>query len=178
MNVLNWIEQHKIIAIVRGVPQDRILPMAQALFDGGIRLLEITFDQSSPTGNRDTGKSIEALAAAFEGRMCIGAGTVMNREQVDIAINSGARYMISPNTDATVIQYTKSVGSISIPGAMTPSEIVYAYQLGADFVKVFPAGTLGEEYIKAIRAPISHIPLLAVGGIDDQIGRASCGERV
>ncbi len=167
MNAQTWINQHQIIAIVRGVPGDQILPTAKALHDGGIRLLEITFDQSGKTSSLDTGRSIEALARAFEGRMCIGAGTVMTVEQADIAAKAGAQYMISPHSDRAVIEHTKTIGSVSIPGAMTPSEIVQAYQWGADFVKLFPAGTLGEGYIKAIRAPISHIPLLAVGGIDE-----------
>ena len=90
----------------------------------------------------------------------------MTVEQVRAAVEAGAKYIISPNTDREVIEETKKLGAISIPGAFTPSEVVQAYKMGADYVKLFPAGLLGIPYIKAIKAPISHIPLIAVGGID------------
>lgn len=164
---IDLILQEKIIAIVRGVAPEQILATAQALYEGGVRLLEITFDQSSTTGERDTAKGIRLLCEAFGDSLGIGAGTVMTPAQAQIAIQAGAGYIISPNTDAAVIRATKEQGAVSIPGALTPSEIVAAWQAGADFVKVFPAGTFGIDYIRAIRSPISHIPLLAVGGIDE-----------
>ena len=167
MDTISLIRQEKIIAIVRGVAPEQILATAEALYSGGIRLLEITFNQSSPTSDQDTAGSIRLLCAALGDRMGIGAGTVMTPAQVQTAVAAGARYIISPNTDAAVIRTTRELGAISIPGALTPSEIAAAWQAGADFVKVFPAGTFGTDYIRAIRSPISHIPLLAVGGIDE-----------
>ena len=91
----------------------------------------------------------------------------MTEAQLKLAAEAGAEYIISPNVDTAIIRATKAVGLISIPGAFTPSEIAGAYQAGADFVKLFPAGDLGVSYLKAIRAPISHVKLMAVGGINE-----------
>ena len=99
--------------------------------------------------------------------MRIGAGTVMTAEQVAVAAEAGAEYMISPDTSEAVIKATLAAGAVSIPGALTPTEVAVAYGYGADFVKLFPAGELGLSYIKAIRAPLAHIPMLAVGGVNE-----------
>ena len=95
----------------------------------------------------------------------VGAGTVMTEAQLKLATEAGAEYIISPNVDTAIIRATKAVGLISIPGAFTPSEIAGAYQAGADFVKLFPADCVDLKYIKAVCAPINHIPLLAVSGV-------------
>ncbi len=97
----------------------------------------------------------------------LGAGTVITPEQVQTAFDCGAQYIISPNVDAQVIKKTKELGMVSIPGAFTPSEMVTAYNAGADVVKLFPAGLLGPAYIQAVRAPLAHIPVAVVGGIDE-----------
>ena len=165
MGVKEQIAENKIIVIVRGVPEDKVIDVAQALYKGGIRLMEVTFNQSSPT-IKDTMDSIKAIYGALGDKVCIGAGTVMNKEQVCAAVDAGAKYIISPNTDREVIEETKRLGAVSIPGAFTPSETVEAYKMGADYVKLFPAGLMGTAYIKALRAPIGHIPMMAVGGID------------
>ena len=89
----------------------------------------------------------------------------MTREQAKIARKSGASYLISPGTNPHVIEYAKEHGLVSIPGAMTPSEVAYAHDLGADIVKLFPCSSLGTAYVRALRAPLGHIPLAAVGGI-------------
>ena len=91
----------------------------------------------------------------------------MSVEQVKIAAEAGAEYMISPDTSEAVIKATREAGAVSIPGALTPTEVATAYAYGADFVKLFPAGELGLSYIKAIRAPLAHIPMLAVGGVNE-----------
>lgn len=165
--IIDSIEKYKIIAIVRGVSQDKIIPAAQALYKGGIRLIEVTYDQSSPDSITETPRMIEMLCQHFGEDMCVGAGTVMNLPQVEAAVKAGAKYMISPNTNIKVIKRSVELGAISIPGALTPSEITEAYNAGASFVKLFPAGDLGVNYIKSVRSPINHIPLLAVGGIDE-----------
>ena len=90
---------------------------------------------------------------------------VREAEQVRLAKEAGAQYIISPNVSEAVIRETKALGLVSIPGAMTPTEIANAYAWGADIVKVFPAGVLGAAYIKAVRAPLNHIPMVAVGGV-------------
>ena len=100
--------------------------------------------------------------------MLVGAGTVLTEEQLLLARDGGAKYIITPNTNPALIRKVKELGLISMPGAMTPSEAVAAWENGADIVKIFPAGTLGPDYIKAIRAPLSQIPLMAVGGVNEK----------
>lgn len=156
----------KIVAIVRGVSSDKIAGLAQALADGGITCIEVTFDQSSPEKAQQTLDAIASIRKTLGDKVCVGAGTVMTEEQVRLAAQAGAEYMISPNVDARVIRATKALGKISIPGAMTPTEVAYAYECGADIVKMFPAGVLGAGYIKAVKAPLKHIPVVAVGGVN------------
>lgn len=168
MNHINWILEHKIIAIVRGLSSEHILRLAEALHAGGIRAMEVTFNQASPDSWPDTEAAVRAVADAYRGEMLVGAGTVMTAEQVARAANAGAQYIVSPNTNAEVIRATKDAGLLSLPGALTPTEIALAHDAGADFIKVFPAGALGPNYIKAVRAPLSHVKLLAVGGVNEK----------
>ena len=163
--VLERILAGRIVAIVRGIPSTQIVSLAWALEKGGITCMEVTFDQSSQEKAQDTLASIRAITGALGDRRCVGAGTVMSPEQVRQAVQAGAEYMISPNVDQEVIRETKRLGKISIPGAMTPTEAAFAYQCGADIVKMFPAGLLGADYIKAVKAPLKHIPMTAVGNI-------------
>lgn len=163
--VLEHILKGKIIAIVRGIPSTKIVALAAALENGGITCIEVTFDQSSAEKAADTLASIRAIRGAMENRVCVGAGTVMTVEQVRQAAEAGAEYMISPNTDEAVIRETKRLGKVSIPGAMTPTEAAFAYRCGADIVKLFPAGLLGPAYVKAVKAPLKHIPVSAVGNV-------------
>ena len=99
--------------------------------------------------------------------MMVGAGTVTTPELVELAASAGAQYIISPDVNVDVIHRTRELGLVSLPGAMTPTEVMTAHLAGADFVKLFPAGNLGISYVKAIRAPISHVKLLAVGGVNE-----------
>ena len=165
--VLETILETKVIAIVRGVPSGQIAALAGAIRAGGLRCLEVTFDHAASGGIQDTLASIRLLRGEFPD-MCIGAGTVMSVEEVRQAREAGAGYIISPNTDEAVIRETKALGLTSIPGAMTPSEAANAWKWGADLVKLFPAGVLGPEYIKALKAPLKHIPVTAVGGVTPQ----------
>ena len=165
--IIQAVQTHKLIAILRGVPQDRILAVAEALYQGGIRLLEITFSADGRVSDEETARQIGVLARHFEGRMFIGAGTVLTTKQVHLTAQAGGGFIISPDTNEEVIAETKRCGLVSIPGALSPSEITAAHRAGADFVKLFPVTTLGAAYIKAITAPLSHIRLLAVGGINE-----------
>ncbi len=171
-DILSAIEQYKIIAIVRGVESRQCMPVAEALYAGGIRLMEITYNQSAPETWETTAQAIGDVAEAFRGRMFAGAGTVTNTHLVELTAAHGGRYIISPNTNVEVIRRTKELGLVSIPGAMTPSEILTAHEAGADFVKLFPASELGTGYMKAIRAPISHVKLMATGGISESNAKA------
>lgn len=164
-DIINAIKERKIIAIVRGVEPKKLVPLAKALYDGGIRLMEITYSADGSVSDEETAAVVGALANEFDGRMYIGSGTVLTREQVKRTNDAGGRFIISPNTDAEVIRYTKELGMVSIPGALTPSEAEAANRAGADFVKLFPVTSMGVSYVKAIAAPLSHIRFLAVGGI-------------
>ena len=163
--VCKLIEQEKIIAIVRGVDPGTCAKVAQALYEGGIRLLEVTFPQKNPELFEKTAQTIAALKKEFSGKLCIGAGTVTTPALVELAANAGAEYIISPNVDLDVIRRTLELGLVSLPGALTPSEVMTAHNAGADYVKLFPIGAMGLAYTKAILAPISHVKMLAVGNI-------------
>ncbi len=167
MEIMELIEQNRVIAIVRGMHPDQMAPLARALERGGIRMMEITFNQNAPETFQNTVNAIRTLSQNMRD-MAIGAGTVMTLEQLHMAADAGARYIISPDVNPALIAETKRLGLISLPGAMSPTEIVTAWNAGADAVKVFPIGDLGVGYLKAIRAPLSHIPLIAVGGVNER----------
>ena len=179
-SVKQSIKENKLIAIVRGIPAEACVRVAQALYDGGIRLMEITYDQCQPETWKDTAQVIGAVAKTFDGKMYIGAGTVTCTELVELTHNYGGQFIISPDTNADVIQRTCQLGMVSIPGALTPTEAMMAHRAGADFVKLFPAGELGVGYLKAVKAPLSHIDMLVVGGIDENniatfLSAGACG---
>lgn len=162
--VFQTILDTKIVAILRGVKVEQVKPVAMALYRGGIRCIEVTFDQAK--GPEKTVKSMELLAEAFDGKMFIGAGTVLTVEQVEAAHRAGGTFIISPGIDQQVIRRTRELGLVSIPGAATATEVIQADQWGASIVKIFPAGDLGPSYIKSLRGPLEHIIYCAVGGVD------------
>ncbi len=166
-NIVDLILDKKIIAIVRGTYGEDLKNLAKALYEGGIRFIEVTFDQKDSDCLKKTSEAIQMLNTLKEGELYVGAGTVLTEEQVCIAHEAGAKYIVSPNTNAKVIAATKKLGMISIPGAMTPTEILQAHDLGADFVKLFPVASLGLNYIKDILTPISHVNLIATAGITE-----------
>ena len=168
MNTVEYIEKHKIICICRKIYGEEMLRLAHAMYDGGIRLMEITFDQADPDCLEKTGGAIKMLCSEFGDKMKFGAGTVLSTEQIERACQAGGEYIISPNTNAEIIRRTKELGLVSIPGAMTPSEIIAAHDAGADFVKLFPTGWLGINYLKDVLGPISHVKLLGTGGLTEE----------
>ena len=153
-----------IITIIRGLSPDCAGKTVEAIHAGGLHLAEITFDQTAPP--KVTADIIRTLSRQFEGKVLIGAGTVMTLEQLHAAYNAGAAYIISPNADSSVIRETKRLGLLSMPGAYTATEVARCYAEGADIVKVFPSDSAGPGYIKALRGPLHHIPLAAVGGVN------------
>ena len=163
---IGLIEKEKIIVIVRGVEKEKLIPFAEAMYRGGIRLIECTFDASGKTSDEECGENIKMLSEHFGDKMSVGAGTVLTEKQVEITKASGGKFIISPDTNPDVIKKTNELELVSMPGAFTPTEIVLAHRCGADFVKVFPVGRMGPKYLSDIKAPLSHIKLLAVGGID------------
>ena len=155
----------RVVAIIRGFDPDTCLHLAEAYAEGGIRLVEVTFNQSSPGDWIKTVEAIKAIRGRFDDVMHVGAGTVITEEQLSRCENAGGVFMVSPNVNAALIRSCVGRGMVAMPGAMTPTEAVDAWKAGAQYVKVFPAGSLGAGYVKALRAPLSHIPMLAVGGV-------------
>lgn len=162
MNTLTTILNTGIVAIARGFYGDKLMLAVKAMYRAGIRAFEVTFEQGRDM-NR-TGEAISMLKAELPDA-AIGAGTVLTVQQLDCANNAGASYIVSPNTDAEIIKKTKALGLVSMPGAMTPTEIVSACNAGADIVKLFPAGELGVGYFKAVATPLAGVRLAAVAGI-------------
>ena len=175
------IEKNKIIVIVRGVARDKLIPLAEAMYNGGIRLIECTYDAKGIISNEEMASRIAMLADHFGNDMIVGAGTVLSTEQVELTKNAGGKFIISPDTNPEVIAKTKELGLVSIPGALTPTEIAAAYAAGADFVKLFPIDVIGgAKYVKSVKAPLSHIRMLAVGGVTENnlrefIDSGACG---
>ena len=157
---------HKIIAIVRGVDSESIVDTAKALYEGGIRLVEVTFNQKDPASFHKTAEAVRAIRRAMGDRMLVGTGTVTTPELVEMSAEAGALYIISPDTDAAVIRRTRELGLVSLPGAYTATEAKQAHMAGADFVKLFPCIDGAPAYLKALSAPLSHIRFLAVGGVN------------
>lgn len=160
--LMQALSREKIVAIIRGISAKSGDATAKALADGGIVFLEVTLNTD---GALDM---ISRFREEYTGRLRIGAGTVLDLGQAKEAIAAGAEYIISPNLDEEVIYYGVEQGVEVWPGTMTPTEIVRAYKAGASAVKVFPMGSLGINYLKEIRAPLNHIPMVATGGVNLQ----------
>ena len=165
--LIKSIENEKIIVILRGIASEKLIPLVEAMCSGGIRFLELTYSADGRVSDEKNAENIKMLSEHFENKIYIGAGTVLNERQVELTKEAGGKFIISPDTNPCVIQRTKELGMVSIPGALTPSEIQVAHRSGADFVKLFPITNLGADYVKAIKAPLSHIRLLAVGGVNE-----------
>ena len=165
MELLNKIFEEKIIAIVRGIESAAIVDTATALVAGGIRIMEVAYDHRSPEGIQNTLDAIAALKKHPELGISIGCGTVLTVGEVDMAIDAGADFMISPDTRPEVIRYTKEKGRISMPGALTPTEVSTALEAGADIIKIFPAGLMGPDYVRALKGPLGHAHYFAVGNV-------------
>ncbi len=157
--------ERKVIVVCRGIAEEEIVNVAQALYDGGIRFMEIPFDQKNPGTFPDTARKIKLVREAMNGKMHVGAGTVVTLEQFELAKEAGAEIIVSPTLEEDVIVATKAAGLISMPGCATPSEMTRAYKLGADLVKLFPASVVSLKTIKEISVPLGHIPMVCFGGV-------------
>lgn len=179
-DVIQSILDNRLIAIIRGVDEEKLMPLSRALYDGGVRLMELTYDNTGKIPDSRVARNISILKNHFADKMHIGAGTVTNTERVLLTHKAGGEFIISPDANPLVIQATIQHDMVSVPGALTPTEIQTCHNYGADFVKLFPATNMGPEYIKAVVAPLSNIRLLAVGGINlsniaDYLSSGICG---
>lgn len=159
---LKEIERTRIIAIVRGVQEAHILSLADALFKGGITVMEVTLNTPGAL------RMISELQDKSGQHIFIGAGTVLDLEDAKKAVHAGASFLVTPNMDEEVIRFASTEGIPIFPGAMTPTEIVKAWKAGATAVKVFPSASLGLTYIKELMGPLDQIPLIAVGGVTEE----------
>ncbi len=160
----NYIKEHGLIVIFRGVELSKIPAVAKALYDGGARIVEVAFNPSDSDTVKKTTDIIKKIYETMGDKLMVGAGTVISKEYVDAAYNAGAKFIFSPNTDTEIIRYTKELGLVSIPGAFTPSEVMTAYNAGADIIKMFPITKDDIGYLVNITRPLSHIPFICVGG--------------
>lgn len=162
--VIGAIEQHQVFAIIRGVSPEAAVSTVRALLEGGIKLLEVTFDRR---GNDEaTLETLRTIRDTFGEKVVLGAGTVTSVMQVQQACESGATFIVSPDCQPEVIRETSRLGMVSLPGAMTATEAVQANGAGADFIKLFPGGLLGPEYVSALCAPLSDLKFVVVGGVN------------
>lgn len=157
--------ESKVIVVCRGIAEEEIVNVASALYDGGIRFMEVPFNQADPSTFAATAAKIKAVKEAFGSKMHVGAGTVITMEQFELAKAAGAEIIVSPTMEEDIITATKAAGLISMPGCATPSEMTKAYKLGADLIKLFPASVVNLKVIKEIRVPLNHLPLVCFGGV-------------
>ena len=149
-----------LVAVVRAPDPTHLVNVIGALADGGVTVAEVTFTVP------DAADVIRAAKKALGDRVLLGAGTVLDTETARVAILAGAEFIVSPTVNADVIRMCKRYGKLSFPGAFTPTEILAAWDAGADVVKVFPAEVLGPAYFKAMRGPLPQVRLMPTGGVD------------
>jgi 2-dehydro-3-deoxyphosphogluconate aldolase / (4S)-4-hydroxy-2-oxoglutarate aldolase len=148
-----------LIAVIRRPKESQIHAIAEALVAGGVGALEITLDTPGAL------QMINDVKRKFGDEVLVGAGTVLDAVSAKGAIDAGSDFVFCPSFDSETVQITNRYGRISIPGVMTPSEIVQAYSAGADLLKIFPGAALGVDYIKDLQGPLSHIPMMPTGGV-------------
>lgn len=154
------IEACGIVAIIRANSSNELIEAAAAIQTGGVDVIEITM--TTP----DALQVIGDVAARLGDAVLIGVGSVLDAETARAAMLAGAEFVVSPVTKPDVIEICNRYGKVVIPGAFTPTEILSAWETGADYVKVFPSSGVGFSYIKDIKAPLPQIPLIPTGGIN------------
>ena len=160
--ILEEIKSYGIVPVIVIEDADNAIPLSEALIEGGLPVAEVTFRTKAAR------ESIEQIAKAYP-QMILGAGTVLSIDQVKSAIDSGARYIISPGLNPRVVEYCVTNGITITPGIATPSEIERALEFNLEVVKYFPAEALGGlNYLKAISAPYGNLRFIPTGGIDEK----------
>ena len=149
-----------IVAVMRAQTGEKLVDVAEALLAGGVKVMEVTFTVPNAL------QVLEEVANRMGDRILLGAGTVLDPETARIAILAGAQFIVSPSTDPEVIQLCRRYDKVVLPGAFTPTEVVQAWQAGADIVKVFPSDCVGPQYLKALRGPLPQVRLMPTGGVN------------
>jgi 2-dehydro-3-deoxyphosphogluconate aldolase/(4S)-4-hydroxy-2-oxoglutarate aldolase len=149
-----------IVAVVRSPDSDQLVEVCRALADGGVTVVEITMTVP------DALQVVSRVRAALGDRVLLGAGTILDPETARAALLAGAEYVVAPNLNLDVIRVCQRYSKLVMPGAFTPTEILTAWEAGADIVKVFPADVLGPAFFKAVRAPLPQVRLMPTGGVD------------
>ena len=149
-----------IVAVVRSPDSQQLVEVARALADGGVSVCEITL---TVPGALDV---VRAVRRALGDRVLLGAGTILDPETARAAILAGAEYVVAPTLNLDVIRLCRRYDKLVMPGAFTPTEILTAWEAGADVVKVFPAEVVGPAFFKALRGPLPQVRLMPTGGVD------------
>ena len=157
---LKRVTDSKLVAIVRAPSAEEAIRTVEAIHAGGVGVIEVTMTVPGAL------KVLEELAAKLGSKVLLGAGTVLDPETARACILSGAEFLVSPNLNVKVIETTKRYSKVSVPAGLTPTEIVTAWEAGADFVKIFPCGNMGgADYIKALKAPLPQVEMIPTGGV-------------
>ena len=156
---LSRLDDSGVVAVLRGVPADQLIEIAEALREGGVTAVEITADTP---GVADL---IDEVSGSFDDEVVVGTGTVLDSETARTTLMAGAEFVVSPSLHEDVIETCNRYGAVSAPGVMTPTEAVRGYEAGADFVKVFPAKTVGPAHLGAMKGPLGQIPMMPTGGV-------------
>ena len=148
-----------VVAVIRADRGDQLVPLAHALVEGGVDILEVTYTVPNAT------EVIREVIQSLGDRALVGAGTVLDPTTAEEAIRAGARFVVSPCINREVIRLCRRGNVAVMPGAFTPTEVVMAWESGADVVKIFPSDSVGPAHLKALRAPLPHIPMMPTGGV-------------
>ena len=159
-DVLNCLFKTKVVAIIRLDQSSDLISVSQALFEGGVRFVEITMTVPGAL------KSIEQAADHFGDRMFVGAGTVLTSDDANDVISAGASFVVSPVFSKSVINVCNSNDTVVAAGCMTPTEIYEAWNYGADIVKVFPCDIGGVKFIRNLKGPLPDINIMPTGGVN------------
>lgn len=164
--LIQLIEQEGLIAIIRGIEEEKCIKIAKALIDGGVKILEVAFNPSDNTTIETTAHIIKRIKETYKDQLTVGAGTVIYEEYLKAAYEAGAEFIYSPDTDTDIIKMTNEFGLVSIPGAITPTECKTAMKAGADIIKLFPTTENDLGYIVNITRPLSHMKFVCTGGVN------------
>src|SRR5213080_4463168 len=149
-----------IVAVVRSSDSQQLVEVARALADGGVTVIEITMSVPNALD------VLRQVRQALGDRVLLGAGTVLDPETARAVLLAGAEYIVAPTVNVDVIRLCQRYDKLVMPGAFTPTEILTAWEAGADIVKVFPADVVGPAFFKAMRGPLPQIRLMPTGGVD------------